>query len=216
MRDLRPSSPLGARTGPLRWRGRGREAEWRGAGGRPDARGDGLCPLWRVSRRRRVGVGASAVPCWFVSRHWRLCRAAYTPPKPMVTLTLTRQHAGPSPEPPIGRSHGTATLEPPTAFAAGRRLLATWTRTMMSEEPDCLCRTTTPSNSLCVFSSASLRDDGSRLGHFVYLASVFRLPHAQRWGLLPCLARESVGHGLLVEAPAHARRSPGSICALVH
>ena len=116
------------------------EAGRRGASGRPDARGDGLCPLWRGSRRCRIGVGASAAPCWFVFRHWRLCRAVHTPPKPMVTSTLTRQHAGPSPEPPIGRSHGTATLEPPTAFAAGRRLLATWTRTMMSEAPDCLCR----------------------------------------------------------------------------
>ena len=105
----------------------------------------------------------------------------------------------------------------PDCLRRGRQLLATWTRTMMSEaRPTAFAARRRPVISLCVFSPASLRDDGSRLGHFVYLASVFRLPHAQRWGLLPCLARESVGHGLLVEALLHARRSPGSICALVH
>ena len=82
------------------------EAGRRGAGGRPDARGDGLCPLWRGGRRCRVGVGASAAPCWFVFRHWRLCRAVHTPPKPMVTRTRARRHAGPSPSRPLGARTG--------------------------------------------------------------------------------------------------------------
>ena len=94
------------------------EAGRRGASGRPDARGDGLCPLRRASRRCRDEVGASAAPCWVMFEYWRLSRAVYTPPKPIVTRTRASksEHARPS--------HGTATLVRPTAFSAGRWLLA--------------------------------------------------------------------------------------------
>ena len=93
-------------------------AGWRGASGRSDARGDGLCPLRRASRRCRDEVGASAAPCWVMFEYWWPSRAVYTPPKPMVT----RPRASKSER--AGPSHGTATLVRPTAFSAGRWLLA--------------------------------------------------------------------------------------------
>ena len=92
MRDLH--------TGPLRWYARlpfGREVASR------QVKADGDNGGARLPLPQGGGF-------FFAFGHRRLCRAVHTPPKPMVTRMRVRRHAGPSPEPPFGRSHGTATL----------------------------------------------------------------------------------------------------------
>jgi hypothetical protein len=92
MRDLH--------TGPLRWYARlpfGREVASR------QVKADGDNGGARLPLPQGGGF-------FFAFGHRRLCRAVHTPPKPMVTRMRVRRHAGPSPGPPFGRSHGTATL----------------------------------------------------------------------------------------------------------
>ena len=110
MRDLRPSRPLGARTGPLRW-----------SPGLPLLQEGGLLPRGR-------------------GRWCRKRPTAFAAGRRLFVALLPRQHAGPSPEPPVGCSRGTATLGHPTAYAAGRRPFATWMQTIATGAPDCLCR----------------------------------------------------------------------------
>ena len=77
-------------------------------GGKPEAQTDDGEPYDTsafVAVRSTQGGGF-----FFAFGHRRLCRAVHTPPKPVVTRMRVRRHAGPSPEPPFGRSHGTATL----------------------------------------------------------------------------------------------------------